>query len=141
METLIKNAIKTNLFVVDEDYTFRVSLKNSLKEKYGDDINVSVFPDSKSCFNAIRTTEEKPDIMVLNYCENMQLDKSNRDDALSSFQKLSPHSLIIIISNRKNVECAQKALSQGAQDFVIKDQFANEHVFAAIQKCLHPSRI
>ena len=71
----------------------------------------------------------------------MELDKDNRADVLSSFQKLSPGLLIIIISNRKNTECSQKALAQGAQDFVTKDQFSNEHIFASIEKCLHPSKV
>ena len=132
---------KIKLFIVDYDYYYSLSLKHSLEKKFGDSMHVELFRSGESCLEALRVSDEKPDVILLDYIENKELNKDNGEHTVDHIREISPDISIIILSTKKHADRAVKALGYGAHDYVMKDQFAFEHIYNAIDGCLHPSKV
>jgi len=143
MKTLLKVAqkVKANLFIVDGDYFYGQSLKSTLIEKLNDELSIKVFLNAESCLHQIMYSDEKPDIVILDHFENKKLNDQNNDHTVDYMQNMKPDVAIIILSDNDSFDRAIKALAYGANDFVIKDQFAHQHIYNAVKKCLHPAKV
>lgn len=142
METVVKIIPKINLFIVgNDDYYYGMSVKDSLEKKFGNEVFINAFPDSDSCLHLMHNSDEKPDIVLLDYSENKELNKKTGDHVMDYIKKICPETSIIILADIEHSGRAVKALGYGAHHFVMKDQFAHEQIFNTVVKCLYPSKI
>jgi len=141
METLVKVVPKFNIYIVDNDYYNGVSVKSSLEKSMGEEIAVKVFPDAEACQQEMKTKEERPTVVILEYTENKRLNLETGEHMVDFIKRMSPDAVIIIFSDRSNSERALQALAHGAHDFVIKDQFMHQHILTSVKKSLHPAKM
>jgi DNA-binding NarL/FixJ family response regulator len=141
MQTLIKLIPEISLFIVDNDYLFGMSVKRFLENQIGENIAITVFQNAETCLVVMKSREDKPALVILDYSENKDLHKRSTEQTIKQIKELNPGAVIIVLSDRADSLQATMALARGAQYFVLKDQFANEHIFSAVTKCLHPAKV
>lgn len=127
-----------NLFVAADNQLYAESLKQSLEASLDKNIKVEAFISKEECINNIDATH-KPDIIVLDYKLN-KTDDSNNKHTVDKIKEISPETVVIMMSDEKDMPSAIKALRYGAYDYVMKDRFAFSHIRASVKKCLEPSR-
>lgn len=142
METIEKTMPRINIHIVgNDDHYYGISVKDSLQKKFGSEVFISIFTDSESCLHLIMNGNEQPDIVLLDYSENKELNKENGDHVMDYIQKINKNISIIILSDPEDADRAIKSIGYGATHFVVKDQFAHDHIFNAVEKCLYPSKV
>jgi DNA-binding NarL/FixJ family response regulator len=141
MQALMKLVQEISLFIVDNDYLFGMSVKRFLENQIGESIAITVFQDTETCLLVMKSRGEKPHLVILDYSENSDLNKKNTEQTIKHIKELNPDTVIIVLSDKADSLKATMALARGAQYFVLKDQFANEHIFSAVTKCLHPAKV
>jgi DNA-binding NtrC family response regulator len=127
-----------NLFVAADNQLYAESLKNSLESSFDKNVKVEAFISKEECINKIRK-ENKPGIVVLDYKLN-KTNEGNSSYTVDKIKEISPETIVIMMSDEKDMPSAVKALRYGAYDYVMKDRFAFSHIRAAVEKCLVPSR-
>ncbi len=132
---------KINLFIVDDDELYGQSLKDSLEKEFHDRLEVKVFPTGESAVQEIQNAEKKPQVVLLDYLGNKQLNAKSDKHTVDDISKISPNTGIIMISDKKYEDRAMKALAHGAHDYVVKDKFALEHVVNSVKKALNPPKL
>ena len=132
---------KSNLFIVDDDYYYSMFVKYTLEKKLGDEIVIKRFSNMESCFNLMKRNSEKLSVLILDLFQNKQFGRKKGNSIVDQVQEISPDTSIIMLSDKKNLALAKKALTNGAHDLVIKDQFAPEHIFNSVEKCLRPVKM
>ncbi|HEX8514630.1 MAG TPA: response regulator [Bacteroidia bacterium] len=128
-----------NLFVAADNQLYAESLKNSLESSFDKNVKVEAFVSKEECINKIRK-ENKPGIVVLDYKLNKRTNEGQNTYTVDKIKEISPETIVIMMSDEKDMASAVKALRYGAYDYVMKDRFAFSHIRAAVEKCLIPSR-
>ena len=131
---------KIKLFIVDEDLQYVKNIKDFLEKEFREPLNVKSFPTGESALEEIKKIDEKPEVVVLDYLGNKQLDTKNEKHTVDDISNISPDTGIIIISDKKYENRAMKALAHGAHDFIVKDKFTLKHLLNSIKKVLHPPK-
>ena len=121
-----------SVFVVEDDRFFSEMIQDFLKENQL--FKVSAFSSAESC---IEKLGENPDIIVLDY----YLDKENPGainglDALKQIRKISPETIVIMLSAQHSLNTAAELLNMGAFDYVIKNHNAIRVLDKIIKKAL-----
>ncbi len=133
--------ITPTLYIVDNDYYYALRVKHSLGKKFGDHVNVNVFRDAESSVEAIKKTNFKPHVLIIDHSQNMEMAIKNGEHTVDAIKRISPNTRIVILSDEKSMDTAAKALAHGAQGFVLKDQFALAHIYSAVENCINPSKV
>lgn len=97
MKTLYRDDIKLKVFYIGKKYKILLKSSSNVKRTLkGDKFNVS-------CIDAYKTLNKKDNIRYYTYCNNMGLDKTNRQllKSIRKNKKLSRSSLIDLLENRK----------------------------------------
>ncbi len=141
MESIEKNTAKHYLFIIDADYYYALRVKHSLKMKYGEEVLVDIFSSAESSVETMKDISNKPHILLMDHTQNKQMPSENGEYAVDVIKRISPSTRIVILANEEDKESASKALGHGAQSFVLKDQFTLEHIYSAVESCLHPSKV
>jgi len=141
MDSIIKIIPKQDLYIVDNDYYYALTVKYSLNKKFGEEVSVHVFRSVESFLQEIKRAAGKPRIVLMDHEQNKEIISENVKYALDAILKISKETTIIILSDEENKDHAVKTLAHGAHAFVVKDQFAFEHIYSTVEKCLHPVKV
>jgi len=141
METIIKIIPKQNIYIIDEDYYYALTVKYSLNKKFGEEVAVHVFRNVESLIKELKKTDNKPEIVLMDHEQNKEIIIEGGKYTIEAVKEISPATTIIILSDEKDQEKAAKTLGHGAQNFVVKDQFSFEHICSTVERCLHPVKV
>lgn len=130
-------AIETcKIFLVDDDVKTLITFRGALERKLDFPIEISIFAYGENCLE--RMTEEKPDIVVLDFYLNAIQEKAQTGiEILKKAKELSPQSKIIMISGQEDMETALECIRNGAYDYIIKNERALQHLELSINKIRH----
>jgi DNA-binding NtrC family response regulator len=103
----------TNLFIVDDDSLMATALEQSLKNRFGTGIQITVFNDGESCLEKVN---KETDIVILDYF----LEGKNGLEILKSIKAVNPKIEVIMLSGNENMILAIETFRAGAIDYVVK---------------------
>ncbi|HWY35468.1 MAG TPA: hypothetical protein VNX68_12555, partial [Nitrosopumilaceae archaeon] len=127
-----------HLYIVS-DSQYALNVKKSLQKKFGEEVFLTVFHDAESSLEGLRKSMDKPHLVLLDYEQNKKMPGKDQEYVVNIMQNINPDTKIIILADEKNREAGARVLAHGAHGFVIKDQFALEHINAVVEKCFHPA--
>lgn len=102
-----------NIFLVDDNKLMVTDLKHFLGNRFGADLNISVFNDGESCVAKI---DKDTHIVILDYF----LDGKNGLEVLKLIKAINPKTEVIMLSSNEDIVLAIDTFRNGATDYVIK---------------------
>jgi two-component system OmpR family response regulator len=102
-----------NIFLVDDNRLTVTDLKHFLNNRFGTDLNISVFNDGESCLKKI---DKETHIVILDYF----LDGKNGLEVLKLIKEINPKTEVIMLSSNEDIVLAIDTFRNGATDYVIK---------------------
>ena len=102
-----------NIFLVDDNRLMVTDLKHFLRNRFGADLNISVFNDGESCLAKI---DKETHIVILDYF----LDGKNGLEVLKLIKDINPKTEVIMLSSNEDIVLAIDTFRNGATDYVIK---------------------
>ena len=140
MEAIVKLVPKHNLYIVDDNH-YATGIKHSVEKQFGKEVNVNIFNTIESSIDAIKKSKDFPHVILIDYSKNKRIIDEQNEYAVDVIQRISPDTQIVILSSENTKETALKVLGYGAHCFVLKDQFALEHINTTLEKCFHPAKV
>jgi len=118
------------IFIVDDDAMLREALSDYLTR---------TVPHQITCFNTgedcLKHIGENPDIIILDYYLNtVKKDAANGMEILQAIKKTSRNIHVIMLSSQERYVIAMQTIQKGAEQYVIKDDFAFENIAKIVAK-------
>ncbi|MBI3519151.1 MAG: response regulator [Bacteroidetes bacterium] len=104
---------KLNLFIVDDNRSMVVALKQYLQSRFGLDLNISTFYDGESCLEKI---DKNTHIVILDHF----LNGKNGLEVLKEIKEINPKTEVIMLTSNEDISLAIQSFRSGAIDYVIK---------------------
>jgi len=127
-----------SVFLVDDDKMFLTSLKNSLQQKFGGLLKISVFTKGEDCLESLEShKDEAPDIVILDYYldNDVSPDTVNGLKVLHEVKSISNDTTVIMVSGEDKMQVAVDCIKNGAYEYVVK----SESAFIRIQQAIKNS--
>ncbi len=119
---------EATIFLVDDDELYLLRLKDHLQEKLYFKARIHSFISGEEC---LKNLHLEPDIIVLDYYFNPdstdEAEGNKPMNGIDLIQKLKeeyPNIHLIMLSCETDVEVANKAIKEGAKDYIIKYEYA-----------------
>ncbi|MBK8342129.1 MAG: response regulator [Bacteroidetes bacterium] len=110
------------VFLVDDDTTHLILLKNHLEKKSEYDIKMNIFSNGENCLDKMH---ENPDIVVLDYyLDGIKTDAANGLEILRKIRVSNPDTYVIMMSGQDDLKVAIATIDNGAYDYIIKGESA-----------------
>jgi two-component system, NtrC family, response regulator AtoC len=126
----MKDQIKTNITIVEDNelytFLFREQLKDSLN------FNLNVYYSAEEYLKNL-DFEENIDVVILDY----NLPGLNGYQTLKQIKKNSPQTEVIILSGQNDIQAAVDIMKAGAFDYIVKGKEASEKVIVSINQALN----
>lgn len=103
----------TNLFIVDDNNVMALALEQSLKNRFGTGIRITIFNDGESCLAKVN---KETDIVILDYF----LEGKNGLEILKSIKAVNSKIEVIMLTGNEDIILAIETFRAGAIDYVIK---------------------
>lgn len=124
-----------NIFLVDDNKLMVTDLKHFLSNRFGADLNISVFNDGESCLAKI---DKETHIVILDYF----LDGKNGLEILKLIKNINPKTEVIMLSSNEDIVLAIDTFRNGATDYVIKGNGALKKISKLVYRIItEPIRI
>ena len=124
-----------NIFLVDDNKLMVTDLKHFLSNRFGADLNISVFNDGESCLAKI---DKETHIVILDYF----LDGKNGLEVLKLIKNINPKTEVIMLSSNEDIVLAIDTFRNGATDYVIKGNGALKKISKLVYRIItEPIRI
>ncbi|MBL7937328.1 MAG: response regulator [Bacteroidia bacterium] len=104
---------KLNLFIVDDNKSMVVALKQYLQNRFGLDVNISTFYDGESCLEKI---DKNTHIVILDHF----LNGKNGLEVLKEIKEINPKTEVIMLTSNEDISLAIQSFRAGATDYVVK---------------------
>jgi DNA-binding NtrC family response regulator len=125
----------TNLFIVDDNNVMAMALEQSLINRFGTGIQVTIFNDGESC---LRKVNKETDIVILDYF----LNGKNGLDVLKSIKNLNAKTEVIMLSANEDIILAIETFHAGAMDYVLKGKGSWKKITRLVNRIItEPIRI
>lgn len=109
-----------NTFIVDDDPMQVQMLKDHLAEKLS--LNITTFSTGEDCLNNL---DKEPVVVVLDYyLDSVEKNASNGIEILKKIKARNPNTEVIMLSGQEKIEVAVESMSNGAFDYVVKNESA-----------------
>ena len=126
-----------SIFIVDDDILYLSPLAEYVKRRFKNP--VYSFTSGEECISKM---ELKPKIVILDYNLNPQWpDTMNGPDVLKQIKKISPETVVVMLSGRDLYTDVLRTLKLGAYTYVIKDIEANDSIYKIIEAFCGSNRI
>ena len=124
-----------NIFLVDDNRLMVTDLKHFLRNRFGTDLNISVFNDGESCLAKI---DKETHIVILDYF----LGGKNGLEVLKLIKDINPKTEVIMLSSNEDIVLAIDTFRNGATDYVIKGNGALKKISKLVYRIItEPIRI
>ena len=115
---------KRKLFIVEDDPLFAEMLKDFLKQK--PQWEVIYFPTGEDC---IKEAYQDPQAVIIDYhLDSLKSNGINGIETMVELKKVSPGAHCIFLSGQEKYGVALKTISQGAENYIFKDEKAFEEI-------------
>lgn len=115
---------KRKLFIVEDDPLFAEMLMDYLKMK--PQWEVSYYPTGEA---SIKDAYKDPEVVIIDYhLDNLQKDGMNGIQTMHELKKIAPGSKCIFLSAQHRYGVALQTISQGADNYIIKDEKAFDEI-------------
>ncbi len=114
------------ILCIDDDAVDRKIIGRSLKQKFGDELNLETAATADEAFEKLK--KDNFDIIFLDY----MLGDTTGLEFLSMLDNKEINSPVILLTGLGNEEVAVEALKLGAYDYFTKDQLKSERIFQSI---------
>ena len=129
----MKNFRNPLIFIVEDDPSFQKLIEKTLKSyKYR---NIRIFSSGNDCI--LKINEEKPDVIFMNY----EMHGINGHEAMLQIQEIYPDTQFIFLSGQSDISVAIQILKDGAFDYIVKDDAAQENIINRLKKLLYISHL
>jgi two-component system OmpR family response regulator len=119
---------KRKLFIVEDDPMFAEMLIDFMKSKPR--WEVVYFPSGEEC---VREAYQDPDVVIIDYhLDGLKAEGMNGLETMKKLKKTAPGAHCIFLSGQQKYGVALQTISQGAENYVFKD----ENAFTEIGKIL-----
>jgi two-component system response regulator AtoC len=102
-----------NLFIVDDNKLMVSTLKHYLQNRFGTELNISIFNDGESCLERV---DKKTNIVILDYF----MPGKNGLEILRSIKVKNPKTEVIMLSSNEDIGLAVDSFRVGAKDYILK---------------------
>ena len=115
---------KRKLFIVEDDPMFAEMLQDFLKSR--PQWEVTYFSDGESC---VQSAFQNPEVVIIDYhLDSVNASGMNGLQTMVALKKQSPEAHCIFLSGQERYGVALKTISQGAENYIIKDDKAFEEI-------------
>jgi len=118
---------KLNLFIVDDDTSMVIALKNYLNNKFGSALKISTFYDGESCLKKI---DDQTHIVLLDYF----LNGKNGLEVLNDIKSINPKTEVIMLSSHEDIATAIESFRKGARDYIVKGKGSWQKVLFRVNR-------
>lgn len=119
---------KRKLFIVEDDPMFAEMLIDFMKSK--PQWEVAYFPSGEEC---VSEAYQDPDVVIIDYhLDGLKAEGMNGLETMKKLKKIAPSAHCIFLSGQQKYGVALQTISQGAENYVFKD----ENAFNEIGKIL-----
>lgn len=113
-----------HIFIVDDNEMFNSMLKDYLSQNPA--LKITSFGTGEDC---LKNLYQNPDVIVLDYNLNdIYKEAANGLEILEEIKKHNNPVHVIMLSSQKRYGIAAQTISRGAEQYVIKDDDAFEHI-------------
>lgn len=116
---------KYTIYIVEDNDLYAMILDHNLKDAFL--FNSTTFASGEDCINNLNNN---PDLVILDY----HLKGMNGLETLKQIKKMRPTLPVIIISSQTDLQIALDLMSQGADDYIEKNNNPIQKLVAAIEK-------
>jgi two-component system OmpR family response regulator len=102
-----------NLFIVDDNKSLVMALKQYLQNKFGINLKISTFNDGESCLQKVN---EDTHVVILDH----YMEGKNGVEVLKSIKAINPKTEVIMLSGNEDMGVAIESFRAGAIDYVVK---------------------
>jgi PleD family two-component response regulator len=102
-----------NLFIVDDDTSMLMGLRNYLSKRFGKGMTISTF---SSGHRALEKIDQDTNVVILDY----NLKGENGNEILKSIKSINPRTEVIMLTSNEDVAVAIESFRKGATDYIIK---------------------
>ncbi len=117
---------KLNLFIVDDNRSLVVALKQFLQTKFGPNINISTFYDGESCLEKVN---EGTHMVILDHF----LNGKNGLEVLKLIKDINPKTEVIMLTSNDDIATAIESFRFGAKDYIVKGPSAWKRISHLVQ--------
>jgi DNA-binding NarL/FixJ family response regulator len=138
----MEDSKRVNISIVSGNPLFSEMLRKSMETMVDEEVDIHLLNNSEDFLEEIKTSNLKPDIVVLDFGLNRACKDENM--CMSTLEKLKsghPEVSVIIMASEADMDKGAKMLSYGANEFVVKDKFVFSHIANAVKSCLNPSKL
>lgn len=102
-----------NLFIVDDNKSMVLALKQYIQSKFGKIIKISTFSSGESC---IKEVDANTDLVILDYF----LEGKNGLEVLKDIKDINPKTEVIMLSSNNDIDLVIDSIRNGAAEYVVK---------------------
>ena len=102
-----------NLFIVDDNESMVIVLKQYLQNRFGASLRILTFNDGESCLEKV---DKETNIVILDYF----MEGKNGLEVLKSIKAINPKTEVIMLSSNEDIGLAIETFRAGAKDYVVK---------------------
>lgn len=123
------------IFIVDDDKLLAHALKNEIRNHFEEEnVQVLTFEAGELCEPFLKN---KPDIAIVDYHLNSRFkDARNGVEIIEMIKKQSPDTEVILFTRDDNLGLAVEAFQNGANEYVIKNEYMFRRLNVALMQCL-----
>lgn len=123
------------IFIIDDDKLLSHALRNEITNHFEDEkVLVSTFEAGELCEPFLK---DKPDIAIVDYHLNSKFrDAKNGVEIIEMIKKHSPETEVILFTKDDNLGLAVEAFQNGANEYVVKNDYMFRRLNVAILQCL-----
>jgi len=124
-----------NIFIIDDDKLLSHALKNEINNHFEDEkVTVRCFEAGELAEPFLKT---KPDIAIVDYHLNSKFkDAKNGVEIIEMIKKQSASTEVILFTKDDNLSVAVEAFQNGANEYVVKNDYMFRRLNVAILQCL-----
>ncbi|MEZ5174301.1 MAG: response regulator [Bacteroidia bacterium] len=121
--------MKRKIFIVDDDEMLSMMLEDHLSKSF--EYDFTCFPTGEACLDSLNP---EPDMIILDFnLDSVEENAANGLEILQKIKSLNRNILVVMYSSQKQYGKALQTISNGAVEYVMKD----ENAFANIEKIIH----
>ncbi len=118
-----------NLFIVDDDPSVIVGLRNFLENKFSGNLSITTFNTGES---ALQQVNKNTHIVILDY----NLHGRDGNEVLQDIKRINPKTEVIMLSSNEDVGTAVEAFRKGATAYVRKGDASTQKVFYQLTRII-----
>jgi DNA-binding NtrC family response regulator len=123
------NFKKPAIFIVEDDPAFSKLIEKTLRASGY--TNLKIYPSGDKCIDDIQNT--KPDIII----QDFAMPGINGLETMKKIRKVYPDTEFLFLSGQSSIKIAIETIKQGAFDYIVKDEVAQQNVVQKIKKILY----